>query len=417
VEGPAKQPGSRTLQAVTRLAWAVGLLAVSLALCALPLIAAGPPQEWVGNFLLTLALTATGLVIATHRPHNPIGWLYCAAGLCQGLGLLTGAYGAYALVTRHGALPAGTWGIWVGTWLWALGILPVATFGFLLFPDGRLPSPRWRPVAWAIGLAIGLFTASAAFLPGPMDSGLGLELANPLGIEPARSVLQTTYTVSAALVGLGLIVSVGSLVLRWRRAWGEERQQLKWVAYAAALLVVLESVGSLLPHKVFSAAVVVVPLLVPGMIGVAILKYRLYDIDRLINRTLVYGLLTALLGVIYTGSVFGLGQLLSPTTGESALAVAASTLAVAALFRPARQRIQAVVDRRFNRRKYNTATTIQAFSTHLREQVDLDTLSAELLAVVDQTMEPTRVSLWLRPSASGSSGTPRSEARPTTWAY
>jgi hypothetical protein len=413
-----KQPGSRTLQAVTRLAWALALLAVSLALCALPLLAAGPPQEWVGNFLLTLALAPTGLVIATHRPYNPIGWLYCAAGLCQGLGLLTGAYGAYALVTRHGSLPAGSWGIWVSTLFWALGLLPVATFGFLLFPDGRLPSPRWRPVAWAIGLAIGLFTASTAFLPGPMDTGrLGLELANPVGIEPARAVLQATYTVSAALVGMGLVVSVGSLVLRWGRAWGDERQQLKWVAYAAAMLVVLESISSLLPHKVFSAAVVVVALLVPAMIGVAILKYRLYDIDRLINRTLVYGLLTVLLGVIYAGSVFGLGQLLSPATGESALAVAASTLAVAALFRPARRRIQAVVDRRFNRRKYNTATTIQAFSTHLREQVDLDTLSAELLAVVDQTMEPTRVSLWLRPAASGFSGTPRGEARPATWAY
>ena len=161
MEEPAKQPGARTLQAVTRLAWALALLAVSLTLSALPLLAAGPPQEWVGNFLLTLALTATGLVIATHRPHNPIGWLYCAAGLCQGLGILTGAYGAYALVTRHGTLPAGTWVIWVSTWIWALGLLPVGTFGFLLFPDGRLPSPRWRPVAWAIGLAIGLYVGSA----------------------------------------------------------------------------------------------------------------------------------------------------------------------------------------------------------------------------------------------------------------
>jgi two-component system NarL family sensor kinase len=274
VEEPGKQPGSRTLQTVTRLAWAVGLLAVSLALLGLPLIAAGPPQEWVGNFLLTLALTATGLVIAIHRPHNPIGWLYSAAGLCQGLGVLTGAYVAYALVTRHGSLPAAAWVIWVSSWLWALGLLPVATFGFLLFPEGRLPSPRWRPVAWAIGLAIGLFIAAVAFLPGPMDSGLGIELANPLGIDPARSVLEMTFTVSAAIVGMSLIVSVGSLVLRWRRAWGDERQQLKWVAYAAALLVVLESISSLLPHKVFSAAVAVVALLVPAMIGVAILKYR-----------------------------------------------------------------------------------------------------------------------------------------------
>jgi hypothetical protein len=157
--------------------------------------------------------------------------------------------------------------------------------------------------------------------------------------------------------------------------------------------------------------------LIPIAIGLALLRYRLYDIDRIINRTLVYGLLTVLLGAVYTGSVFGLRQLLNPATGESALAVAASTLAVAALFQPARRHIQAVVDRRFNRRRYDAAKTIEAFSTRLRDQLDLDTLTTELLAIVQQTTEPTRASLWLRPSASGSSSTTRSEAWPTTWAY
>jgi hypothetical protein len=157
--------------------------------------------------------------------------------------------------------------------------------------------------------------------------------------------------------------------------------------------------------------------LVPISVGVAVLRYRLYEIDRIINRTLVYGLLTVLLGAVYTAGVFGLGQLLNPVTGESALAVAASTLAVAALFQPALRRIQQTVDRRFNRRRYDAAKTIEAFSTRLRDEIDLDTLSSELLAIVDQTMEPTRVSLWLRPSPHGSSGTARSEARPTTWAY
>jgi hypothetical protein len=157
--------------------------------------------------------------------------------------------------------------------------------------------------------------------------------------------------------------------------------------------------------------------LIPIAIGLAVLRYRLYDIDRIINRTLVYGLLTVLLGAVYTGSVFGLRQLLNPATGESALAVAASTLAVAALFQPARRRVQAVVDRRFNRRRYDAVKTVEAFSARLRDQIDLDTLSTELLAVVDQTTEPTQVSLWLQPSASDSSGTPRSEARPTTWTY
>jgi hypothetical protein len=157
--------------------------------------------------------------------------------------------------------------------------------------------------------------------------------------------------------------------------------------------------------------------LIPIAIGIAVLRYRLYDIDRLINRTLVYGLLTVLLGAVYTAGVFGLGQLLNPVTGESALAVAGSTLAVAALFQPLRRRIQAVVDRRFNRRRYDAAKTIEAFSTRLRDQLDLDTLSTELLAIVDQTTEPTRASLWLRPSASGSSSTARNAARPTTWTY
>jgi hypothetical protein len=157
--------------------------------------------------------------------------------------------------------------------------------------------------------------------------------------------------------------------------------------------------------------------LIPIAIGLAVLRYRLYEIDRIINRTLVYGLLTVLLGAVYTGSVFGLRQLLNPATGESALAVAASTLAVAALFQPARRRVQAVVDRRFNRRRYDAAKTIEAFSARLRDQIDLDTLSTELLAIVDQTTEPTRVSLWLRPSPPGPSGTAGSEPRPTQWAY
>jgi hypothetical protein len=212
------------------------------------------------------------------------------------------------------------------------------------------------------------------------------------------------------------------VVVRFRRALGEERQQLKWFTFvAAAELVLIPGLGAVAEQLApVLGELVIFPCsisLVAIAIGVAVLKYRLYDIDRVINRTLVYGLLTVLLGAIYTAGVFGLGRLLNPVTGESALAVAASTLAVAALFQPARRRVQAVVDRRFNRRRYDAAKTIEAFSTRLRDQLDLDTLSTELLAIVDQTTEPTRASLWLRPSAPGSSGTARSEARPTTWSY
>jgi hypothetical protein len=199
---------------------------------------------------------------------------------------------------------------------------------------------------------------------------------------------------------------------------GEERQQLKWFAYAAALLVTGNVVATLvLPSSGDLVSALTIALL-PVAAGIAILRYRLYDIDQLINRTLVYGLLTALLGAVYAGAVLVLGQLFGCVTGDPpSWAVAGVTLAVAALFQPARRRIQAVVDRRFNRRKYNTAKTIQAYSTRLRDQVDLDTLSTELLAVVDQTMEPTRASLWLRPPPPGSPGTAPRAPRPTPWAY
>jgi hypothetical protein len=224
----------------------------------------------------------------------------------------------------------------------------------------------------------------------------------------------------SVLIAVSLVVALASLVIRFRRSRGDERQQLKWFTYAGGLLLLVPlGVGELLPGDYLSTAFFgLLIACLPVAAGIAVLRYRLYDIDRLINRTLVYGLLTVLLGGIYAGLVLVLGQLFGGLSAEPPTwAVAGATLAVAALFRPARRRIQAVVDRRFNRRKYNTAKTIQAFSTRLRDQVDLDTLSTELLAVVDQTMEPTRVSLWLRPSASGSSGTAGSEARPTPWAY
>jgi hypothetical protein len=227
--------------------------------------------------------------------------------------------------------------------------------------------------------------------------------------------------VGAVLIGLFVAVSLatcGSLVLRFRRARGEERQQLMWVAYAAGLMVVSTVVvGTFVPGG-SDPAVAVTVALVPVAAGIAILRYRLYEIDRLINRTLVYGLLTALLVGVYAGAVLVLGQVFGGMGRDPpSWAVAGATLAVAALFQPTRRRIQQAVDRRFNRRKYSATKTIEVFSACLRDQIDLDTLSTELLAVVDQTMEPTRASLWLRPSPDASSGTPRNEARPTTWAY
>ena len=360
-----------------------------------------------------------GAVIVARKPRNTIGWLCCAIGLGTSLCQFVEDYAFNALARDlpGGAalailaiLAASPWGILLGL---------IGIFLPLLFPTGRLLSPRWRPVAWAAVVVLSAASVLFAVQPVRLYENPSFPV-NPFGIESAAATIELTISITLALIGLLGLLAAASVVLRFRGASGVERQQLKWFAYAAALpaaffgiSLVLEPQGNLADVLFFVFFAVV-----PAAIGIAILRYRLYEIDRLINRTLVYGLLTALLGGVYVGAVLVLGQLFGGVTGDPpSWAVAGVTLAVAALFQPARRRIQVVVDRRFNRRKYNTAQTIQAFSTRLRDQVDLDTLSTEPLAVVDQTMEPTRISLWLRPSASGSSGTPHSEARPATWAY
>jgi hypothetical protein len=364
------------------------------------------------------AFMVVGALVVAHRPANAIGWLFSAIGLLALGASLAGEYSQYAYVTQPGGLPFAVGAVWYLAWAAFLVFGLTFTFTLLLFPTGRLLSPRWRPIAWLAAIEIIANSVLAALQPTLRLEYAARTIPNPIGISGLPAPEQGA--VGAVLGGLFTAVSLAacaSLVLRFWRARGEERQQLKWFAYAAALMVT-GLVGALvLPSGGDLIAALTIALL-PVAAGIAILRYRLYDIDRLINRTLVYGLLTALLAGVYAGAVLVLGQLFGGVTGDPpSWAVAGATLAVAALFQPARRRIQAVVDRRFNRRKYNAAKTIQAYSTRLRDQVDLDALSTELLAVVDQTMEPTRVSLWLRPSASGSSGTPRSEARPATWAY
>jgi hypothetical protein len=274
-------------------------------------------------------------------------------------------------------------------WHPAFGLL---AFLLLLFPHGRLPSPRWRPFAWLTVAVYLTLSLSAALAPG------AVELYYPEATPPVRlPVAGLADTAFDWLLGgqlLVLAIALVSVVLRLRRARGEERQQVKWFVYTVVTVIVLFIAGI-----VILGAGYLFPLfgLIPVSVAVAVFKYRLYEIDRLINRTLVYGLLSALLVGVYAGLVFLLGRLLDPATGDSALAVAASTLAVAALFQPARRRVQAVVDRRFNRRRYDAARTVDRFSDRLRDHVDLDTLSAELLTVVDQTVQPASASLWLRP--------------------
>jgi hypothetical protein len=286
----------------------------------------------------------------------------------------------------------------------------------LYFPTGRLLSPRWRLVAWAGAAFMVLAIVGNGLLPDAVEvSGIGV-VHNPFAVPSATHLGGVLITLALPFLVLGIGGAVAAVVVRFRRAGAVERAQLKWFTFAVALTPLPFIAHDAAPRIADALFAVTLPL-VPVSIGIAILRYRLYDIDRLINRTLVYGLLTAVLGLGYVGAVLVLRPVFSPVAGHSSLAVAGSTLAMAALFRPARRRIQHAVDRRFNRRSHDAATTIAGFSARLRDELELDSLSAELLAVVDQTMQPTKVSLWLRPIAHGTSGTPRSKPRPTTWAY
>jgi hypothetical protein len=385
--------------AVSRLATLLAGLAVTALALGLVLQAANgslPPltnESWV-LIPLAVGLPLVGAAIARRQPRHPIAWIFIGSGLGAGLERFTYEYGHYALITRPGSVPLGVAMAWVSQWMWTTGAIPLLTFGLLLFPDGHLPSRRWRPIAWLAGATLAMFVLGSAVQPGPMP-GYG-DVPNPVGIEAA--LLQVLAPVSQVCLPVVVIGSAASILVRFRRARGLERQQLKWLAYA----VVVATVALLLTSRQWAgwAVAEVVTLaavgFIPVAIGIAILRYRLFDIDRLISRTLVYGLLTALLAGVYVTGVFLVGRLLDPATGNSALAVAASTLAVAALFQPARRSIQRLVDRRFNRSRYDAARTVEAFSGRLRDEVDLDSLSAELLAVVDQTMQPAQLSLWLR---------------------
>jgi hypothetical protein len=358
------------------------------------------PAQQASLLLAFTAFMVMGAVLVAHRPANAIGWIFSAVGLLTGTGLSAWQYAEYAHLTRGSPLPGAMLGAWYTSWWWYPTIILATVFTLLVFPTGRLLSARWRPVAWLATAITVTVVALSAFAP-TLDLGEGTKLRNPIGLAGIPHPVQSALgTVLFGLLPVCTAAAVASLVLRFRRSHGVERQQLKWFTYAG-VLVVSWSVADLVvpdvaPFNLFFGLTIA---LVPVAAGIAVLRYRLYDIDRLINRTLVYGLLTALLAGIYAGGVLILGQVFGRVGRDPpSWAVAGATLTVAALFQPARRRIQAVVDRRFNRRKYNAAKTIEGFSTRLRDEVDLDTLSTELMAVVDQTMQPTTASLWLRPS-------------------
>jgi hypothetical protein len=354
----------------------------------------------IPELVAAVSAATVGALVASRRPEHPVGWLLLALGLLVSLGGLVGGYALYGLVARPGSLPGASYlaGISNGGFD---GLLLVCTgFILLLTPTGSLPSPRWR--WWARVVVAATLTGIVTLMvdPEPLFPEHP-EVGSPLAAPPALvGPVRAVGAVCGIIAVVALVVAAWSLVLRFRRARGVERQQLRWLAVGAALaavaLLVVVVGGVMGRDAVVLAALGTCVAVLPLVTGAAILRYRLYDLDRIISRTVGYGLLTLLLGGAYAGLVLGLGQLLGR---GSSLTVAVATLAVAAVFQPARRRIQALMDRRFNRRRYDAARTIDGFSARLREEVDLDTLTAELLGVVERTMQPTSASLWLRPSA------------------
>jgi len=345
-----------------------------------------------------LAFSTVGALIGSRRPENPIGWLFCSGAFAWILGELALEYAVYALITAPGTLPAGAWIGWFGGWARGMGWLLIVPFLLLLFPTGRLPSPRWRPVLWGVVVFVLFFTLVLWLSPASSDLRLA-SLRNPLGID--LDVMDSLLEVVFLALPLLPVVSGAAVVVRFRRSRGDERQQIKWFAYAVAVMVVVfASWFSLaLAGLAFPGALMwTVPLLgLPVAVGVAILRYRLYDIDVIINRTLVYGSLTVTLALVYAGCVFSLQYAFQALAGQtSQLAVVASTLAIAALFGPLRRQVQSFIDRRFYRRRYDAAKTLEAFGARLRDETDLGSLGEGLTGVVRETVQPAHVSLWLR---------------------
>ena len=349
-----------------------------------------------------LAFPLVGALIASRHPRNPVGWICLAIGLFWTLIFLGDS------IPGSGPYPVTLDALTQAIWVPPVGLLGI--YLILLFPDGKLPSRRWRPLAWLSGVVMVLASLGITFAPGPLEGHPGVR--NPVGLEGAPW-LATAGIVILPLLPLCMIASALSLLMRYRRSGGEEREQIKWIAFAASVVVLLYLItmvsslmfplgiwfaaGTPLWLGILQQAAIVSFAAVPIAVGFAVLKYRLYDIDVVINRTLVYGPLTATLVALYFLGIVALQRVFVALSGQkSTLAVVASTLLIAALFNPLRRRIQSFIDRRFYRSKYDAVKTLEAFSAKLRDETDLDALSDDLVGVVRETMQPSRVSLWLR---------------------
>jgi len=391
-----------------RLAWSLFALFVLTAAVGVALVAVAPSEAFDDEgdpFVLSLSfaivMVAFGLVgalVASRVPANPVGWLFLALAVIEGGYELADGYTRYSLTVSE--LPGTPYAAWFANWSSPVSPALIG-LAFLLFPDGRLLSRRWRPVAWLCVVAIVPVVAPYALMPGPIAEHPSL--TNPLGV-PGAGFLRDVA--DGPFIGVILLSAAVASIVRFRRSRGVERQQLKWFVFAAALIPAFLVAGTILSvafgddstggEAVVGVVFAVILAGLPISAGIAMLRYRLYDIDLVINRTLVYGTLTATLVATYLGSVIVIRLFLDPVTGDSELAVAASTLAVAALFRPLRARIQSIVDQRFYRARYDAARTLEAFAGRLRDEVDLAALGSDLRSVADQTLRPAHVSLWLR---------------------
>jgi hypothetical protein len=351
--------------------------------------------------LVALGFVALGLLVAHRRPGNPVGWIIAGVGVTALATDFVESYAIYALITDPGSLPGGEVMAWLSNWIFVPVLFAAPAMLFLLFPNGRLVSRRWKPVFWIVILTTLAAMASSVFQPVLSDAPFE-GVVNPLGFGPPRALLGTLSYIGWPGMAASFLVAAFAMILRLRRSRGVERLQLKWLAAAAAVLP-LASVAGVVSYYLgyesisgFLAISSVLPIFFAA--GYAVLRYRLYDIDIIINRTLVYGSLTATLVAAYFGGIVVLQRVFVALTGEkSTLAVVASTLAIAALFNPLRRRFQAFIDRLFYRGKYDAAKTLEAFSVKLRDETDLDALGSGLVSVARETMQPAHISLWLRP--------------------
>jgi hypothetical protein len=396
----------------TRLAWALCVLSLALTALSLLLLVLNFSHPnthlyapWLDNTITAVFYPTVGAIVASRRPENPVGWLLCLYGLVISIGYFCAEYAIYALLAQPDSLPAGEAMVWIVSW-----ILPIMNglqvFYILLFPTGRLPSTQWSWLGWLTVIYVVVGVILGAFSSGALLGILG-PIQNPLGIEGFSNIY---YKAIIFIMGsLLTLAAASSVFIRLRRAIGVERQQIKWFAYAAAANISAGTLAYPVPMVVdtplwfervgFALSIAFVPA-IPIAIGIAILRYRLYDIDILINRTLVYGSLTLMLALVYFGGVTATQAVFRALTGQEEqpqLTIVVSTLVIAALFTPLRRGIQSFIDRRFYRSKYDARKTLEDFSAQLRDETDLNALSEDLVGVVRETMQPAHVSLWLRP--------------------